>query len=64
MTEPTEAPDIIDHGVSDILREDEIVHVPPAAADLAEQSELHENSTFIADVPNWDVPDWDVPDAA
>jgi hypothetical protein len=56
MTEPTEAHDIIDHGVTDVLQEDEIVQVPPSAADLAEQSELSEIGTFITDVPNWDEP--------
>ncbi len=56
MTEPVEAPDIVDHGVSDVLTEDEIVHVPPAAADLAESID-HPESGFIADVPDWDAPD-------
>ena len=58
MTEPTEAADIVDHGVSDVLNEDEIVHVPEGVVDLAEQSEMH-GAAFISDVPNWDAPDGD-----
>jgi hypothetical protein len=56
MTEPLEPPDVIDDGVSDVMAEDEVVHVPPAAAELAESLE-HDGSTFVADVPDWDGPD-------
>jgi len=38
------------------MAEDEVVHVPPAAAELAESLE-HDGSTFVADVPDWDEPD-------
>ena len=56
MTEHFVAPDVVDDGVSDVLTEDEIVHVPPAAAELAESLE-HDGTTFVADVPHWDEPD-------
>jgi hypothetical protein len=57
MTQHFETPDIIDDGASDVLAEDEVVHVPPAAAELAESLEHHNDSTFEADVPDWDEPD-------
>jgi hypothetical protein len=50
----TETPHATDHGVSDVLAEDEVVHVPPAVAELAESTEHAGESTFIADVPDWD----------
>jgi len=56
MTEAPEPSDVIDDGVTDVLTEDEVVHVPPAAAELAESLE-HDGSTFVADVPDWDEPD-------
>jgi len=56
-TERFESPDIVDDGVSDVLAEDEIVHVSPAAAEQAESVEHHGDSTFVADVPDWDEPD-------
>jgi hypothetical protein len=56
MTEAPGPPDVIDDGVTDVLTEDEVVHVPPAAAELAESLE-HDGSTFVADVPDWDEPD-------
>jgi hypothetical protein len=56
MTEPSEANDIVDDGVSDVL-DTEVVHVPAAAAELAESIEHHHDSTFVADVANWDEPD-------
>jgi len=55
MTENNHAPDVIDDGVSDVLAEDEVVHVPPAAAELADSLE-HQGETFVADVPDWDEP--------
>jgi hypothetical protein len=51
------APDIVDDGVSDVMAEDEVVHVPPAAAEQAESLEHEHVSTFVADVPDWDEPD-------
>jgi hypothetical protein len=55
MTE-LDPPDVVDHGVTDVLTDDEVVHVPPAAAELAESLE-HHGDTFVADVPDWDEPD-------
>jgi hypothetical protein len=57
MTEPEQQPaDVIDDGVSDVLAEAEVVHVPTAVADLVESIE-HHGETFVADVPDWDAPD-------
>ena len=56
MTEPEDPADVVDHGVTDVLTEDEVVHVPPAAAELAEALE-HHGDTFVTDVPDWDGPD-------
>jgi hypothetical protein len=53
MTESPNAPDVIDDGVTDVLAENDVVHVPPAVADLAESLE-HHGETFVADVPEWD----------
>jgi len=55
MTETAQPPDVIDDGVSDVLAEDEVVHVPPAVAELVESIE-HHGETFVADVPDWDEP--------
>jgi len=55
MTETVQPPDVIDDGVSDVLAEDEVVHVPPAVAELVESIE-HHGETFVADVPDWDEP--------
>jgi hypothetical protein len=55
MTE-LEPPDVVDDGVTDVLTDDEVVHVPAAAAELAESLE-HHGDTFVADVPDWDEPD-------
>jgi hypothetical protein len=49
--------DVGDEAVTDVMTEDEIVHVPPAAAELAESLEHHHDPTFVADVPDWDEPD-------
>jgi hypothetical protein len=51
MSETPLAPD----GATDI--DDEVVHVPPAAAELAESIEHVHDSSFIADVPDWDTQD-------
>jgi hypothetical protein len=51
--EPVEiAPDVIDDGTSDVLNEDEIVHVPAAVEQLVESHELH--STYPPEVPHWE----------
>ena len=55
MTEST-PPDVVDDGVTDVLTGDEVVHVSPAAAELAESLE-HAPATFIEDVPDWDAQD-------
>jgi hypothetical protein len=54
MSQNTDAPDVVDHGVSDVLAEDEVVHVPPAVADLVESQE--HGPTFLPEVPDWDAP--------
>ena len=56
MTQTAQPADVIDDGVSDVLAEDEIVHIPPAVAELVESTE-HHGETFVADVPNWNDPD-------
>jgi len=62
MTHNTYARDVVDDGVSDVLSEDEVVHVPPAVADLVEAQE--HGSTFLPEVPDWDAPDQDEPSDA
>ena len=62
MTHYTDAPDIVDHGVSDVLNEDEVVHVSAAVADLVEAQE--HGSTFLPEVPDWDAPDEGEPPTA
>jgi hypothetical protein len=57
MTQTYQAPDIIADGASDVMVEDEIVHVPAAAAELAESIEHKGESAFIADIPDWDKED-------
>ena len=56
MTDPsvTEAlpPDAVDTGVSDVLNENEVVHVPPAVEQLVEANEAH--TTYAPDVPHWE----------
>lgn len=56
MTEPTAIPGVIDHGTSDVLAEEDIVHVPAGAEELAESLQ-EPPSTFVPDVPHWDEPD-------
>jgi hypothetical protein len=48
---------MVDDGETDVLTVDEVVHVTPAAAELAESIEHSGNSGFIADVPDWDAED-------
>ncbi len=57
MTNYVDAPDVVDSGVTDVLAEDYVVHVPAAAAELAESLEQHGGATFVADIPDWDEPD-------
>jgi hypothetical protein len=40
---------------SDVLAEDEVVHVPQATEELAESAAP--GSTYLPDVPNWDDED-------
>ena len=56
MTESVQPVDVIDDRVSDVLAEDDVVHVPPAVAELAESIE-HHGETFVTNVPDWDEPD-------
>ena len=49
---PANAPDQVDDQVSDVLNEDEVVHVPPAVEQLVESQEM--NSTYPPEVPNWE----------
>ena len=50
---PSEPEDVVDDGVTDVMNEDEIVHVPAAAAEQAESLE-HPPSTYVGDVDDWD----------
>jgi hypothetical protein len=49
-------PDVVADGASDVLAEDEVVHVPAAAAEMAESLE-HPHADFVADVAGWDDED-------
>ena len=55
MTDDTQPPDVVDDEATDVLAEDEVVHVPPAVEDLADSQEA--GSTFLPDVPDWDEPE-------
>jgi hypothetical protein len=57
MTATEPPPDVVDDEVTDVLAEDEVVHVSPAAAELAETLEHEHVPTFPADVPDWDAED-------
>jgi hypothetical protein len=57
---PAKAPDVVDDQASDVLNEDEVVHVPPAVEQLVESQKMH--STYAPEVPHWD-PD-EPPEAA
>ena len=52
MTDETQPADVVDEGASDVLAEDEVVHVPPATHELADS--LEHGSTYLPDVPHWD----------
>ena len=54
MTDPH---DVVDEGVTDVLTEDEVVQVSPAAAELAQTLEHESIPTYPADVPDWDEED-------
>jgi hypothetical protein len=56
-SEQFEAPDMVDDGASDVMAVDEVVHTPSAVHDLAESIEHHHDSTFVADVPDWNDPE-------
>ena len=56
MTEPIDPPDVVDDGVTDVLSDDEVVHVPVGVAALAEEPQ-HAGETFISDVPHWEQAD-------
>jgi hypothetical protein len=60
MTDETRPPDMVDDGASDVLAEDEVVHVPPATEELAEASAP--GSTYLPEVPHWDEEDGAVTD--
>jgi hypothetical protein len=61
MTDETQPPDVVDDKASDVLAEDEVVHVPPATEELAES--LEQGSSYLPDVPHWDEPDDSLPAA-
>ena len=54
MTDQEPPPDVIDDKSTDVLAEEDVVHVPPAVEELAESQEP--GSTFLPDVPDWDEP--------
>jgi hypothetical protein len=56
MTEEIRTPDVVDDGTTDVLAEDEVVHVPAGAEELAESLE-HHGPTFLPEVEEWDQPD-------
>jgi hypothetical protein len=47
--------DVIDDEASDVLAEDEVVHVQHGNEELAES--LEPQSAFLPDVSHWDEPD-------
>jgi hypothetical protein len=55
MTDETRPADVVDDGASDVLAEDEVVHVPAGAEELAESNDP--GSTYLPDVPGWDDED-------
>jgi hypothetical protein len=57
MTEPLSPVDVVDDGVTDILTDDEVVHVQPSNAELAEATEHRGEAGFITDVTGWDTED-------
>ncbi|WP_203923537.1 hypothetical protein [Rugosimonospora africana] len=60
MTDESVDADVIDDGQADVLAEDEVVHVPEGARELAE---AHEHaSTFLPEVEDWDGPPDELPE--
>ena len=57
MTHAEEPQHVIDDGETDVLTENEVVHVPAAAAELAEAVQHRGDDTFVADIPDWDRAD-------
>ena len=55
MTDPSAPPDVVDDGVSDVMQEDEVVHVPAAVAEQAESLE-HPPASFVTEIEDWDEP--------
>ena len=54
---PDSYPDgVTDDGVSDVLTEDEVVHVPAVAAEMSETLD-HPHAEFLTDIPDWDAED-------
>jgi hypothetical protein len=47
-------PDQIDDQVTDVLAEDQVVHVPAAVEQLVDSIE-EPSTTFAPDVPHWDA---------
>jgi hypothetical protein len=57
MDEENQPTDVVDDGASDVMAEEDVVHVPVGAEELADSHESA--STFLPDVPDWDKPDED-----
>jgi hypothetical protein len=55
MTEPIDDSQRVETGASDVLAEDEVLHVSPGVAELVESQET--TSTFLPDVPDWEQPE-------
>jgi hypothetical protein len=54
--------DVIDDGQADVLAEDDVVHVPEGAKELAASHE--HGSSFLPEVEDWDGPPDDSPERA
>lgn len=59
MDEENRPEDVVGDGASDVMAEEEVVHVPLGAEELADSHES--GSTFLPDVPGWDKPDEEPP---
>jgi hypothetical protein len=57
MTEALLPADVVDDGVTDILTDEEVVHVQPSNAELAEATEHRGEAGFITDVADWNNED-------
>jgi hypothetical protein len=57
MTETVLPANVVDDGVTDILTDDEVVHVQASNAELAEATEHRGEGGFITDVADWDNED-------